>query len=103
VCVGSLLDFLGPTRPAHILVCESCPVLMDCLFEGLREQEAPGTWGGTSEKQRYLIRQGSLRVEEAWDENLREARLWQAGENSWAVRDALQAAAADDGADEGHG
>jgi hypothetical protein len=49
-------------RPPETLlkVCESCPVRAACLLEALIHREQ-GVWGGTTEKQRQLLRRHYLR------------------------------------------
>jgi hypothetical protein len=84
------LDWFGFTIDT-IRVCSGCPVRMDCLFEGLAEEESSGTWGMTSEAQRRRLRAGKATVEEIWDANMREAGMWTAVEDTRDVPDALQA------------
>ena len=37
-------------------LCISCPVAAECLEFALSEHEASGIWGGTSEKERRVLR-----------------------------------------------
>jgi WhiB family redox-sensing transcriptional regulator len=37
-------------------VCKTCPVMAECLEWALDNHEVYGVWGGTSEKQRRVIR-----------------------------------------------
>lgn len=48
----------GSTRPAK-RVCEGCEVRDDCLAYALEHNERFGIWGGTSEKERRLLRLGA--------------------------------------------
>jgi hypothetical protein len=86
------VDWFG-FSPNTVRICSGCPVRMDCLFEGLAEEESPGTWGMTSEAQRRRLRAGKATVEEIWDGNMREAGLRQAVEEPRDVPGALQGAA----------
>ena len=40
-------------------VCDSCPVIDDCLAHALADPELQGIWGGTSVKQRQAMRRPS--------------------------------------------
>ena len=62
------LDWFAFTQHT-VEVCRGCPVRMDCLSEGLGDEETPGTWGMTSEAQRRRIRTGKATVEQVWQEN----------------------------------
>lgn len=43
-------------------VCATCPVATECLDYALDNREVFGVWGGTSEKQRRLIRRDRRRT-----------------------------------------
>jgi superfamily II DNA or RNA helicase len=60
-CSGSLATgiFFPESGQATRLaksVCKTCSVRQDCLEAGLRNTELRGIWGGTSEKERRIIR-----------------------------------------------
>lgn len=44
-----------------IALCESCPVKAACLNYALALPNMPGTWGGTTETERALIRRRARR------------------------------------------
>jgi len=44
----------GPVKA----VCESCPVLAECLAYALERPELRGVWGGTGERERARMRRG---------------------------------------------
>lgn len=59
-CVGLDPDYFHPrrgqpTEPAK-LICSQCPVRDDCLEFALAKFLKVGVWGGTSERERRLIR-----------------------------------------------
>lgn len=64
-CKGIDPDLFFPERgepTAQIkAVCEGCPVRAECLAFAL-EDEGPGIWGGTSERERQKLRVGTERV-----------------------------------------
>ncbi|MFV2198720.1 WhiB family transcriptional regulator [Nocardiopsis sp. LOL_012] len=37
------------------LICEGCPVRLDCLTEALRDRIEFGVWGGMTERQRRAL------------------------------------------------
>ena len=39
-------------------ICETCPVLLECMDYGLAHPSLHGVWGGLSENQRHRIRRG---------------------------------------------
>lgn len=45
-----------PTAAAARAVCAGCPVRLECLAYALRNGEEYGIWGGTTERDRRLIR-----------------------------------------------
>lgn len=49
------IDVGRSARPAKA-VCNSCPVVEECLAEALANPWMLGIWGGTSERQRLAIR-----------------------------------------------
>ena len=42
-------------------ICETCPVLLECMDYGLAHPSLHGVWGGLSENQRHRIRGGKDR------------------------------------------
>jgi WhiB family redox-sensing transcriptional regulator len=44
-----------PTGPAR-LVCLACPVRSECLAYAVRRNERDGIWGGTSPRERRVLR-----------------------------------------------
>lgn len=59
-CIGLSADFFHPrrgqpTEPAKA-ICAGCPVQKDCLEYALVNFLKVGVWGGTSERERRLIR-----------------------------------------------
>jgi WhiB family redox-sensing transcriptional regulator len=40
-------------------MCRRCPIIEKCLEYALKDPEIKGIWGGTSEQQRYKIRNRS--------------------------------------------
>lgn len=51
----------GPLR------CERCPVRLDCLAVGIRDDENWGVWGGLDPKQRRALRRLLLSGAARWD------------------------------------
>jgi hypothetical protein len=57
------LDWLGETLPPECeALCAGCPVQRECLSEALSRPRDydPGVWGGTSPRERYAIREGTI-------------------------------------------
>jgi WhiB family redox-sensing transcriptional regulator len=42
--------------PEALLLCRSCPVRVQCLDYALRRRHLVGTWGGTSDYQRKMLK-----------------------------------------------
>jgi WhiB family transcriptional regulator, redox-sensing transcriptional regulator len=40
-------------------MCRKCPIIEKCLEYALKDPEIKGIWGGTSEQQRYKLRNRS--------------------------------------------
>jgi len=59
-CRGNGPDTFFPSGRADAavarLICDSCPVKAECLDYATRNGDLTGIWGGTSEKQRRLMR-----------------------------------------------
>lgn len=51
------------TRPAK-RICQSCPVIAECLEYALANNERFGIWGGLSERERRRLRRGLQEVHE---------------------------------------
>lgn len=49
-------DAGGSGKPA-VRICQSCPVINECLAYALEHDEREGIWGGTTGNQRRKIRQ----------------------------------------------
>lgn len=66
-CFGLIDGRFFPKRGQNKLVkeakaiCHRCPVELECLRFALENNEKFGVWGGTSERERRLIRR-SLRI-----------------------------------------
>jgi WhiB family redox-sensing transcriptional regulator len=50
-------DEQGPVKA----VCESCPVLVECLAYALERPELRGVWGATGERERMRMRRARFR------------------------------------------
>lgn len=48
--------FRGESMTEALAICERCPVRTDCLEHALATPERVGIWGGTSERQRRVLR-----------------------------------------------
>lgn len=48
----------GSTRPAK-RICQTCPVIDECLEYALANDERFGIWGGKSERERRRLQQAS--------------------------------------------
>lgn len=58
-CTGTGVDFFadsGPGMAKARAICATCPVNTECLDHALRNHEHHGVWGGTSERQRVVLR-----------------------------------------------
>lgn len=62
--------------PEQVLICAGCQVRPECLHAGLREPEAAGTWGMTSEAQRRRIFAGKSSVGDVWAANITAAQTY---------------------------
>lgn len=56
----------GESRRAAVKICQSCPVIAECLNWALQHKET-GIWGGTSENQRkQLRRELGIQLKSGW-------------------------------------
>ena len=59
-CQGRDTDLFFPGRGQPVgpakRVCQTCPVIADCLAYALTHEIKEGVWGGTSENQRRFMR-----------------------------------------------
>jgi WhiB family redox-sensing transcriptional regulator len=53
---GSIYESIVAKR-----MCRKCPIIKKCLDYALKDPEIKGIWGGTSEQQRYKLRNRSGR------------------------------------------
>ena len=60
VCAGCDPELFFPERGGDSntpkAICRTCPVRQDCLNWALDHHEIHGVWGGTSERERRMIR-----------------------------------------------
>lgn len=54
---------VGEDHETAKIVCATCPVRVECLEYALRANEKLGCWGGTSAKQRRVLRKGGAAAE----------------------------------------
>lgn len=70
-CVGMPTEMFFPGRgesaSAAKVVCEVCPVAEPCLDYALRITEKHGIWGGTSERERRMMRSATHRADACED------------------------------------
>jgi WhiB family redox-sensing transcriptional regulator len=52
----------GPEAEDARSVCAECPVVADCLAYALSAKESYGVWGGTTPRERRLIRRRSRKM-----------------------------------------
>ena len=57
--IGSTGAVLGEIQAAKA-VCESCPVIEECLRYALVTNQESGVWGGTTEEERRRLRRAWL-------------------------------------------
>jgi WhiB family redox-sensing transcriptional regulator len=64
-CADVDANIFFPVRGASILpavaICQTCAVQPECLEYALADCTLTGVWGGTSERQRRLIRNGTAK------------------------------------------
>ena len=83
---ATVLDAMFPERGQSLTaarrICATCPVAKDCLDYALVNPAEQGVWGGSSYRQRKLIR-SSDNTERAVDKHLAELRSPQPPPRSW--------------------